>query len=190
MLLLRRTTSLEARTQRFLSAIKDGQEAPEVTCRNYEEIIESCQLVADETVSSIENWTDIVPEANIGTQVGLIVELRGSVTEKAAELAELQKALEESQGKSQQDTAELRNHIRAKEEQIAKLERDIWERKKETGIAALVRSGAFSEAASTGGLPPRPKLGLMGALMAGDSGSPMPTLTRPVVRPSSSEAGS
>jgi hypothetical protein len=170
MLLLRRTTSLESRTQRFLKDVAGDDATMSLTARNYEEIVEACRLIADETVSSIENWTDIVPEANIGTQIGLIAELRGSLAKRESELQELQEEMELAKGQSKQDTGALQDLITEKEQQVRRLEQEIWQRKKETGIASLVRSGEFSEATTSNPFLEAAKAGIIGASMPlGDS---------------------
>ncbi|WP_206413857.1 hypothetical protein [Lysobacter enzymogenes] len=64
-LLLRQASSLEARIQSFKSDFSNATPSPEVVQRSYDEVIENCRALQDQTTSSIENWIDIVPEARV-----------------------------------------------------------------------------------------------------------------------------
>jgi hypothetical protein len=128
-LLLRNTAALEARVVNFLSRKEEFEKHPEVTKRNYEEIIETCNLLEEETVSSIENWTDIVPEADIKTQIGIISELKNTLSEKESDRQKLNQQLEDAKGQSEQERTKLKDEIKKKEKQITDLTREIAERK-------------------------------------------------------------
>ena len=82
--------------------------------RNYEESIAICSLLQEETVSSIENSTDIVPEADIKTQIGVISDLKTSIDDKEGELTHLKATLAEAQGKSEQERKALRDQLALK----------------------------------------------------------------------------
>ena len=112
---------------------------PEVTKRNYEEIIETCNLLQEETVSSIENWTDIVPEADIKTLVGIISELKSKLSKTENELSGYQQQLQAIEGKSGQERERLVEEIKKKEKQIDKLTNEITQRRAglvDLGLAA------------------------------------------------------
>lgn len=136
-LLLRNVAALESRIRSFLAKEEELQRYPEVTKRNYEEAIAICSLLQEETVSSIENWTGIVPEADIKTQVGVISDLKRSIDEKESELTQLQTTLNEAKGKSDQERSHLRDLIKEKEKQILDLEREIVEKKVRLGAVGF-----------------------------------------------------
>lgn len=125
-LLLRSIAALESRVVRFLGNGEEIDTNPPVTRRNYEEIIETCNLLEEETVSSIENWTDIVPEADIKSQIGMISELKGTLTEKESDLSALKGQLEETQEESADERRLLGEEIREKTKQINKLNNKIF----------------------------------------------------------------
>jgi hypothetical protein len=101
-LLLRNTAALESRVTTFLRNSAEIRQNPEVTVRNYEEIIGTCRLLQEETVSSIENWTDIVQEADISTVVGQISELKAAIDERQQQMDELE--LQSRQAKAANET--------------------------------------------------------------------------------------
>jgi hypothetical protein len=65
-----------------------SKETPEIFMR---EIIDRCTNLQEETVNSIENWTDITPEAEIKTEIGEISKLQMGLIEREKELAVLRK---------------------------------------------------------------------------------------------------
>jgi hypothetical protein len=146
-LLLRNIAALETRIRSFRSKEDEIKNHPEVVKRNYEESIAICSLLQEETVSSIENWTDIVPEADIKTQIGVISDLKTSIDDKESELTQLKATLTEAQGKSEQDRKSLRDQIGAKEKQIRGLEREILDAKLSIGGLGLGTLGISSASA-------------------------------------------
>lgn len=132
-LLLRNVASLEGRIRTFRMREDEIKKHPVITKRNYEEAIEICNLLQEQTVNSIENWTDIVPEADIKTEIGVISNLKGSLNEKENDLNILKKQLDEAKGKSDQERNQLKEQIKEKEKQIKGLEREILDRKVRLG---------------------------------------------------------
>jgi len=128
-LLLRNIAALEQRVSTF-GILNDGVEINlEVIKRNYEEIQETCNILEEEAVNSIENWTDIVPEADIKTQIGLITELKQSLQGKEGDLNSLNDELDNAKGKSENEKKRLENEVKKKEAQVEELEREIIKKK-------------------------------------------------------------
>jgi len=162
-LLLRNTAALEARLRRFRSAEGDIEKLPTVTSRNYEEAIAVCGLLQEETVSSIENWTDIVPEADINSLIGMITQLKASLDEKEEELKLLKSSLEDARGKSESELSSLRRQIKDKEQQLRAAEFELIQKKFGAGLGSLgslaqVTSGTLG---SVLGSPPK-HVGMLG----------------------------
>lgn len=127
-LLLRNIAALEARVQSFQVRESESQKFPVVVKRSYEEVLATCSLLQEETVSSIENWTDIVPEADIRTQIVEITSLKAQIDEKEYERELLQKVLNETKGESKQERARLCAQIQEKDDQIRKLQQEVIHR--------------------------------------------------------------
>lgn len=64
-LVLRQASSLESRVESFKAEILTVAPSQELVHRSYDEIIDNCRALQDQTTSSIENWIDIVPEARV-----------------------------------------------------------------------------------------------------------------------------
>ncbi|HET6725630.1 MAG TPA: hypothetical protein VFH85_06465 [Gammaproteobacteria bacterium] len=150
-LLLRTISSLESRIRAFRDAEGEIEQHPLMVRRNYEEAIQACNLLQEETVSSIENWTDIVPEADIKTQIGLISELKKSIADKEIELSNLDDQLRETKGQSEAERTQLKQQIRDKAAQIDKLQHEVMERKVNVGGFGLADVGRLE--GPTGDVP-------------------------------------
>ncbi len=128
-LLLRNISALEQRVSRFGVLSNESEINAEVTKRNYEEIQGTCNILEEEAVNSIENWTDIVPEADIKTQIGLITELKQSLQLKEDDLNLLNNELSNAKGKSEDEKKRLESEVIKKEAQVDYLEREIIKKK-------------------------------------------------------------
>jgi hypothetical protein len=170
-LLLRLITALEKRISEFRFNESEIEKYPEVTKRNYEEAIETCKQLQEQTVNSIENWTDIVPEADIKTEIGVISDLKDKLKSAANDLAKLNLQIQEVEGKSAKEISQMQSQILAKEGQIMSLERDIKNKDRLVGLGEIGLLGnntlSFIENSKrlsslarghTGGMVERPKV--------------------------------
>ncbi len=128
-LLLRNISALEKRVSLFIGSDGDIKIHPEVTKRNYEEIIAICNVLEEETVNSVENWTDIVPEADIKTQIGLISDLKQQLDGRGEELQSLKNELVEKKGTSEDARKRLDDEVKEKKKQIAVLEKELLDKR-------------------------------------------------------------
>jgi len=125
-LLLNNIVSLDKRLQQLLARSQgDKKYASKVITTFFEEIRERCSILADEAVSSIENWTDIIPEADVKTHIGAISALGAELEGKEVELRELQGEFSQAKDIAEDDKRKLRDGIREKEKEIAKLEDEL-----------------------------------------------------------------
>lgn len=146
MLQLRSIAALENRIRLFRSADKEIEEQPDVVKRNYEEAIRTCESLQEQTVSAIENWTDIVPEASIKSQIGVISDLKKAIDDREGDLETLKEALQDTEGKSKKEKAALRKEILAGEKQIATLQEELYKKKYDIGgILSQAESASIFE---------------------------------------------
>ena len=136
-LLLRLVTALEKRVTVFRIREEDILNQPEVTKRNYEEAIETCKQIQEQTVNSIENWTDIVPEADIKTEIGVISDLKDSLNAKEEDLKLLKNQIQKDEGKTGKEFSDMKKQIIAKEIQIAELTSQIRNKDRSMGLGGL-----------------------------------------------------
>ena len=130
-LLLGNILALEKRVCEYLLRSQDEQsrvgQSPEVIRTYLEEIIGRCRNQGEEAISSIENWTDIVPEANIRTQIGVISKIREEGDKLIAEVRTLKQKLAEAKNQKVEETATLKKEIETKEEELRKIKYQLFE---------------------------------------------------------------
>jgi hypothetical protein len=127
-LLLRNIAALENRVSGFRAHETHITKHTEVTKRNYEEIRAACIVLQEEAVSSIENWTDIVEEADVRTQIGVITSLKADLEAKATELEAAKVELTKTEGRSVEESRRLQAHIEQVQSRVAELQRELIEK--------------------------------------------------------------
>jgi hypothetical protein len=147
-LLLAHTASLETRVRSFVGR-RDEIESIAVTVRNYEEIVGACRMLQEQAVSSIENWTDIVSEADVSTAIGQISELQGAIQEREQRIAAMKLQGEEHIAKSEAEKKLIADHASKLSLEVSQLRTEL--------IAANMRLVSS----------PNPSLGLSGSRNTG-----------------------
>ena len=82
----------------------------------------------EQTMNSIEDWTDIVPEANIRTQIGVITDLNKHLEKTKEELSEMAHKLEEQELKKE-EREEIESQIKELRLEKINLETTIEKKK-------------------------------------------------------------
>jgi len=125
---------LDGRINAFLRSAND-KESVGLVERNYQEIGTDCRLMSEEVVSAIENWKDLVPEADVTTQVGIISNLKMELQCRGDELRDLKAEGESQKGKSSDELPRVKPDIARKEVQIRQLQEELV--KRELGLSRL-----------------------------------------------------
>src|SRR5262249_41165089 len=97
----------------------------DVTNRNYEEAITSCTMLSEETIGAIENWTDIVPEADIKSQIGVVTGLQDKLTDNQNALEKMRAELDAKTQHTSGKETELKQVIADLMAQREKLQRAL-----------------------------------------------------------------
>lgn len=118
-------TRLANYLETFSGAVQDNE--TNVVRAYLEESMERCELLSEQLLSSIENWTDIVPEADLKTQIGVMASLK-------SEIAKLALDLEELTGKSEQETQDLKDEIAQKRNELRVANDKLMQSTLSTGI--------------------------------------------------------
>lgn len=114
-LMLGNVRALEKRVAGFM-----GQSQDRLEVKNYEEVQQMCRVLSEEGITSIENWTDIVPEAREASLVGVLSKLQEGIEILQVEKAELKEKLE-SATLAGAEVEGLKLLIASKDEKIASL---------------------------------------------------------------------
>ena len=127
-LLLNSVISLDKRITQYISQDQNKDSVNPMIINFLDEIKGRCDLMAEEAVNSIENWTDIIPEADLKTQIGIISEYKGKLESSNLELGLLKDKLQDAAGKSEKEIRALTQEIKQKEIEISKLQTQVREK--------------------------------------------------------------
>lgn len=158
-LLFTSTVSLERRVCVYLERCNESNRLNRELVRlHLEDVIERCNLLEEEVLSSIENWTDIIPEADVKTQIGLLSKLKLEVEDRTAELILLNEELEKTKDKSLEDKESLKKEIVNRENELKKTRRELTEQSYEVQTNLFSSTGSVMMGTSTPSLvlgPPK-----------------------------------
>ena len=105
--LLKNIDSIEQRTASFLRGARDNEQGGAITERNYEELISWLRALQDQAMSSIDNWTDIVPEARITAENAVLSKVKSLLEERESEVNAVRQELELTKANSEREKQEL-----------------------------------------------------------------------------------
>lgn len=136
-LLLLNIGQIEKRVSVYISRLKKENNEYELTKTYLEEIIEKCNILEEEVINSIENWTDIIPEANLKTQIGIVTELKSEIDRLSQQITELNKELNVTQESGAQEMTNLVDKLSSKEKELKDFKRKLWEKENELNTSVL-----------------------------------------------------
>jgi hypothetical protein len=128
-LLLSSVVGLERRVNCYLDRMTGMDCAREVVTAYLEEVLEKCNTLHEETINAIENWTDIIPEADVTTQIGKIGALLGQITDLAAEADRLRNELDSSRDLSAKEVTAARQKLLDKESELQNAKKELSTRR-------------------------------------------------------------
>lgn len=142
-LILLNIVNIEKRTKEYITCIdKDNKEHKLITS-DFEEVIEKCNILEEEIISSIENWTDIIPEvANLKTQIGLVSEMKMRQAELEGDISNLNNKITTVKEEGSKQKEELQKKLVDKETDLSKTRQKL--REAESKINTSVLSGLTS----------------------------------------------
>lgn len=108
------------------SGVEEGRE-PFSPSMAFEEVVGRCRNLQEQVLSSIENWTDIVPEADIKTQIGEITRLAQENDEQVGEVRRLKEELADTKNQSASARRELEAELSKREKLLRETQRKLAE---------------------------------------------------------------
>lgn len=120
-LLLQQLVSVENRARLFFKR-NESKTEEELVKLNNEEIIDRIKLLEEQAIGAIENWNDIIPEADVKTQIGIISEIKRREEELEEKISNLTSQKETSEKESSTQTKELRKELEKLRDQLREKE--------------------------------------------------------------------
>lgn len=134
-LLLQSLAAAEGRLIRFRGDIQNTQNSSDHFLLMCDEIQDRIDLLQEETMNAMQEWTDILPEADVKTQIGVITKLKKQRAALEAEVKSLSKKFDDPKEINEELQAELEN-----KEAALKQVRELLSQR-ETAISSSVLSG-------------------------------------------------
>jgi hypothetical protein len=142
-LILLNISNIEKRTKIYIASINENNNEFKLITSYFEEIIEKCNILEEEIISSIENWTDVIPEVeNLKTQIGLISEIKSQKVALETEISSLIIDIETIKEEESKEKDELRKRLIEKESDLLKTRKSLATA--ENKINASILSGITS----------------------------------------------
>lgn len=148
-LILLNISNIENRTKDYISRLDSENKEYKLIKSNFEEVIEKCNILEEEIISSIENWTDIIPEVeNIKTQIGLISDMKIREVELKNDISDLSGKITAITKEGSQLKDELLEKLTAKENELAQTKEKL--KKAEISVNESILSGLTSTQSASG----------------------------------------
>ncbi|MFQ5772856.1 MAG: hypothetical protein ACE5HX_20130, partial [bacterium] len=118
-------------------------------------------LIEEEIINSIEDWTDIISDANIKNHIEAFIDLKLALYYLHKEIERMNSDIKKSRGPAQKGVQELKLKIKENEKEISQLQKNLLERKQMlnnsilSGIANPILNSGIS---SFGNSFPEPNL--------------------------------
>lgn len=155
-LLLSSIFSLDRRVKYYIHQKKNNNLGKDSLDLIFSEFCERCNILSEETVSSIENWTDIIPEADIKTHIGIISDLKANLENTKKELNQISLEKDEIKGRKDKEKKQLEAQIKTKEREIDDLREELRQKEIRFGINVGTQAttlGSFSPGSIMSNIP-------------------------------------
>ncbi len=123
-LLWRNLNACQGRVTTYLDRQKTGV-AGDVVNTWLEEEIQRLATLQEETLNAISNWTDIIPEADVTSQLALYRELQASVLTLKTAKEELEAGLKRVSGVDTERALELNRQFRKREAELEEVKKQL-----------------------------------------------------------------
>jgi hypothetical protein len=140
-LLLLNMRSLEKRIALYLERL-DKKGENNLINTYLEETIEKLNILEEEVINSVENWKDLIPEADLTTQIGVISDLKEKVSTLDGEIQQSKEKVDKIEEESSKEKDELIKKIGEKEKELLSVKSKLQE--KEIQILPYFSSTGFS----------------------------------------------
>ena len=125
-LILLNISNIEKRTKEYIACVDKDNKEHKLIISNFQEVIEKCNILEEEVISSIENWTDIIPEVgNLKTQIGLVSEMKLRQAELESDILDLNQQITTVKEEESKQKDELQKKLSEKENELSKTKQKL-----------------------------------------------------------------
>jgi hypothetical protein len=139
-LILLHISKLEKRTKEYITRVVEGDIQQRIIVSNFEEVIQKCNILEEEIISSIENWEDVIPEvADLKSNIGVISAMKLKEIDLNVDIAKLKDEIESIRSEGSKRKQELEHLLSLKESELIVTQRK--QKNAEVKISHTVLSG-------------------------------------------------
>lgn len=120
--------------QRRIVYFRRSGDSKEIVARNYEETINLSTSLANAVLVAIENWEDLVPEANIKKEIDATSALLAELKIREEELSDAKERERNLESATSEGTEKHQEEVAALERTIKKLQKDIQDHERKAGL--------------------------------------------------------
>ena len=114
------------------------------------------RLLEEETLNAIEEWQDILPEANLKTQIGIISNLKQDQRSLIGQINTMREELDKTHETKEAEKGKLSERLKTKEDELQKIRRELREKEAQIGFSpASVSIGSIDPSISSYTIPSR-----------------------------------
>lgn len=125
-LILLNISKIEKRTKYYITSFDAANMDFKLVVSNLEEVIEKCNILEEEIISSIENWTDIIPEVeNLKTQIGVITEMKLKEAQLESDVSILNNSLVTEKKLGEAQKREMQTNIIETERELVEMKKKL-----------------------------------------------------------------
>jgi hypothetical protein len=127
----------EKRTKKYIENLKEEKLNFELVKSNFEEMKEKCHLLQEECLNSIENWSDIIDEANVKSRLSTIRNHKLEEEKLEGKIYVLDKIMHEDKTLDDEKRDRLRNRMEQIEIELGEVRKQVAEKENEINDSVL-----------------------------------------------------
>ena len=125
-LLLSHIFSIKKRVGTYIRSLNHEEFNYELLRSHFEEISEKCNNLFEDVANAIENWQDVISEANLRMQISTVFELKKEIEQRLGDLTELRKLSDRMDKEmNENDRGRLKLTLEKMEVTLVKLEDEL-----------------------------------------------------------------
>jgi hypothetical protein len=137
-ILLNAIAQLEKRVIKFTEEHREVNGASkELVLTHLEEVADKTNALEEQVLNSVEDWTDIIPEAEISTKIGVISDLKSTIEDRTSQISQLQNELRDARNQSEASQKMLRDRIETFRAEIDTTKRQLREYERQIDQSVL-----------------------------------------------------
>ncbi len=127
----------EGRAEKFIRRLNEKDLNYELIKSNFEEIIEKCKLLEEECLNSIEDWSDIIEDADVKAKLSKLKLMDAECARLEMEIAGLERSISDNTNIAEEEKNAIRQRIEGKKTELKQVQSVMHENEIEINSSVL-----------------------------------------------------